>query len=231
MLMMVLGDSLNDWGMGWPGVELLAHGCRVDVRTVSRNVEVCRRAGELAVFPREGASNVYVMLLPGFERPSKKDVDEFVAMVGERGTDFLSGPTFANRNVPRTTNNDQASIEPKKLRASRQNVGGTSDAEFEEFWKLYPKRAGKKVGKAATKRYWDRYSPEERVAAMVGVRHYAQAIADGLWLSAKDPIRWVRDKAFEDWQTPAVPDNPRRNGSRPSSVNPNDSWAGAEATV
>lgn len=245
LLLLILADYANDWGMCWPKVETLAHGCRVDVRTVTRNIDVLAKSRrvegeehppELAVFPRPGTSNVYVLLLPGLDAPSKKDAEEFADLVGaDRASDFLSGVTFANRNVPRTTKNDQrARAKSKDVREAGQNDGGIEDAAepddlgFQGFWQQYPRRDGKRIGRGQAEAAWRRMTDEQRAAALVGVIHYAAAVQDGITI-AKDAFRWLRHKAYEDWQTPAVPDRGRRGAPPP--VNPNDAWAGEEQTA
>jgi hypothetical protein len=83
------------------------------------------------------------------------------------------------------------------------------DHEFIEFWSLYPKRNGKKLGKAKTYAKWTRLKLPQRAAAIAGVRHYRAACEGGATL-AKDPERWVRDHCWEDWQEPA--ELPARRG-------------------
>jgi hypothetical protein len=77
-------------------------------------------------------------------------------------------------------------------------TGGVDDG-FDAFWGVYPPRHGKKVDKRKAHDQWLRLKPPDRERAMVAVRHYAAA--DVL---AKDAHRWLRDRCFDDWQTPAV---------------------------
>jgi hypothetical protein len=84
--------------------------------------------------------------------------------------------------------------------ASKAKTAKTEE-RFERFWQAYPKRDGKRVGKAKAKAIWMRMTPEEHLAAWKGVHHYA---ASG-WIP-KDAERWLRDRVWEDWQEPATPD-------------------------
>lgn len=74
---------------------------------------------------------------------------------------------------------------------------------FEEFWRTYPKRDGKKVGRAKTLSLWRRLSWEERRRAYIGARNLANSER-----MPKDPERFIRrDTAgafpFDDWQEAA----------------------------
>lgn len=84
---------------------------------------------------------------------------------------------------------------------TRLKVVAKDDDSFERFWDSYPRRDGKRVGKAKALDVWRRLTAAERERATIGVAHYA---ASG-W-RAKDAERWLRDKAFDDWQEPATPD-------------------------
>lgn len=70
---------------------------------------------------------------------------------------------------------------------------------FEEFWELYPKRDGKKVGKAEAKKYFvAKIKDEEFLLMMQAVRNYASSkgCRDGY---AKDAIRFLRQDFWKDW--------------------------------
>ena len=76
-----------------------------------------------------------------------------------------------------------------------------ADDGFEDFWTLYPPRDGKKAEKRKAATEWSRMDRTERAAAMIAVKNYA----DSGW-KPKDAWRWLRDGVYEDWQTPATPD-------------------------
>ena len=85
---------------------------------------------------------------------------------------------------------------------------------FEEFWNVYPKRDGKRLGRGKVEVFWRRLSLEDRFAAFRGAKNYGSACDSGL-TRAKDAERWVRDRLWVDWQDPAVPDV-RTNGAGPA---------------
>ncbi len=88
-----------------------------------------------------------------------------------------------------------------------------TDLGFEAFWRIYPKRNGKKLGKAEAETVWKRLSRGQRQAATTGAQHYAEAVDAGLFL-AKDAHRWLKGSCWQEWQEPAQP-GPRVVNGRP----------------
>lgn len=78
------------------------------------------------------------------------------------------------------------------------------DDSFEHFWDAWPRRNGKKLARDKAERAWSRMTLDERRAAYIGAQHYAAASNAGL-AGAKDAFRWLRDREWPDWQTPAKP--------------------------
>lgn len=78
---------------------------------------------------------------------------------------------------------------------------------FDAFWSLYPRRHGKRVGKAEAERAWAKLTAADHRLIMAAVVHYAAACVGGVTL-AKDAERWLakRELWAETWQTPAVPE-------------------------
>lgn len=112
-------------------------------------------------------------------------------------------PTIAH---PRAIHNVRA---PTRDGASRTHARAYSDlipkgstptvtpseheAAFEAFWRNYPKRNGHKVGKASTRKQWDKLKPIERDEALANLERYAVA-KDGYPEDAERYLkhrRWV----------------------------------------
>lgn len=91
---------------------------------------------------------------------------------------------------------------------SRSERNGSDDPDlfrgFEKFWDVYPPRNGKKLEKGKCQVIWKRIKLDDRRAAFRGAQNYARAIAEGLQPAAKDPMRWLRDRCWTDWQEPAT---------------------------
>ena len=81
LLLVVLADQANAWGVSFPGVGTLADYANVDARRVSDHITGLEAMGELFVYRREGLHNVYVVL-PGLS------VDQRVQAVAFINTQF-----------------------------------------------------------------------------------------------------------------------------------------------
>jgi hypothetical protein len=83
-----------------------------------------------------------------------------------------------------------------------------SAERFEEhFWPNYPRRNGKRLGKPKALAQWQRLSIEDQRRAVRGLRNYADACNAGKTL-AKDAHRWLRDRDWKEWLTPADDQGP-----------------------
>ena len=76
--------------------------------------------------------------------------------------------------------------------------------DFEDAWTSYPKRKGKRVGKAAAKAKWDKLTTQDRVACFTAIGHYRQACDAGETI-AKDMERFLKADYWRDWMDPAEP--------------------------
>jgi hypothetical protein len=72
---------------------------------------------------------------------------------------------------------------------------------FDAFWALYPGRNGKKDGKEKCRVYYKRFKNGDRELVIQGARNYADSTQarEGF---AKDPIRFLQEKGWIDWQEP-----------------------------
>ncbi len=82
-------------------------------------------------------------------------------------------------------------------------------AEFETFWKLYPKRwnrsSGKhyKVGKWEASQVWKRLSQKDRTDILIKVKH----MQDGEFVL--DAHRWLKKRRFDDMEIPKPKPKPK----------------------
>lgn len=85
---------------------------------------------------------------------------------------------------------------------------------FDRFWKVYPARNGRTVGKAQAFAQWRKLKPTDMLDAWTGAGYYAAECEAGLTIAA-DAHRWLRDRRWVDYQTPPAMTAPQaRNGSR-----------------
>jgi hypothetical protein len=87
-------------------------------------------------------------------------------------------------------------------RAKRASI---APDDFAPFWDAYPRRNGRKLGKAATVKAWERLTQAERAEVMTAVVLYRAACDSGQTL-AKDPQRFLTQRAWADWLEPASGD-------------------------
>lgn len=87
----------------------------------------------------------------------------------------------------------------------------TPERGFDLFWQRYPRRNGKREGRGKALAQWAKLDLDTRKAAFRAAEHYAAACDAGATIAA-DAFRWLRDKRWEDWQTPA--ELARSNGRR-----------------
>lgn len=74
---------------------------------------------------------------------------------------------------------------------------------FNEFWDLYPKRKGRKVGKTVTMQIFSKIPAEEYINVITATRNYATSdVATGGY--AKDPERFLKKDFWRDWLEVAV---------------------------
>lgn len=112
---------------------------------------------------------------------------------------------------------------------SEDGESGADDlSSFDEFWKVYPARNGKKIGKDNALIEWRKLKPSERERAMVGAKHLAAS--DQL---PKDAERFLRRAKggkggfpFDDWQEPASGDANSSTFTPPRDADYLEGWSG-----
>ncbi len=126
----------------------------------------------------------------------------------------IKGPSSTEVLVLEGLKNGALQPGPQPLALVSDSVSPpATDLGFEAFWESYPKRNGKKLGKAEAEAVWKRLSRGQRQAAAMGAQHYAEAVDAGLFL-AKDAHRWLKGSCWQEWQERAQP-GPRRVNGRP----------------
>lgn len=80
-----------------------------------------------------------------------------------------------------------------------QRACGPTDPTFDEFWKAYPSRRGRKADRPKAHDAWKRLSFIERLDVMVCLVNYAAECRNGDTL-AKDAHRWLRPGIWDAWR-------------------------------
>jgi hypothetical protein len=80
-----------------------------------------------------------------------------------------------------------------------QPMPDQASGDFAEFWAAYPKRKGRKVGRAQAEKQYAR-SKAPHAVLMAAVRSYAAKCGE----YPKDAFRWLRDENWRDEDVKAV---------------------------
>lgn len=210
LILLSLADVANEHGGGsYPSKQRLAADSRSDPRTVQRHLRTMVDLGILAVEEKATQHRPTTYMLAAFRGDNLSPLDSPGETPGEaqgrhRGdtgeTPAASSPLIgtgkgSGRNISEITPHHTSShLVP-----------------LDAFWDIYPKRNGKRLYRNQTQPLWEKLVDEERRAAVIGARHYGEAVAQGLTI-AKDPHRWLRDKCWGDWQTPAEANSVHSDG-------------------
>lgn len=104
-----------------------------------------------------------------------------------------------------TDNNDNndKNVNKEKEIYNKEKENSETLALFDEFWKLYPRRKGRKVGKAECLEFWKTKVKEVDIPdLLIAVKNYAESdLAKRDF--AKDPIRFLKKDYWRDWLEPA----------------------------
>lgn len=91
-----------------------------------------------------------------------------------------------------------AETTPERTTPSPGGEEDDRDRGFDVFWAAYPRRNGKKLGKAKARTKWRALSYESKRAAYAAVLNYAAAVEAGSTI-ARDAERFLTSKWWEDW--------------------------------
>ena len=108
----------------------------------------------------------------------------------------LTGNQQATNRQLTTNKNDKN--EKNEKNNNKENI---YSEKFNIFWKLYPKRNGKKIGKKECLDWWQRKVDVEETYKQIirGVENFAESkkVIDGF---AEDPIRFLKHQRYLDYQ-------------------------------
>lgn len=99
------------------------------------------------------------------------------------------------------------------------------DHGFSEFWSVYPRRRGRKVGKERALERWSKLDLATRRLAFKAAKRYAEACDAGETI-AKDAERFLARDYWRDWLEDAAPTPPTRPTGVPEGAVPdgNGGW-------
>lgn len=183
LVLLAIADHQGEIG-AWPSIARLAKMVNSSERSVQRDIAYLQSIGELKVevqnapISRQYKSNLYWVILPG---------------VTTGVTDLPSGVTDSASGV--TTGGVQTLIEP--LREPNNNKRGKEQDLFDEFWKEYPRKEGKKPAFKAFRSALSRASFEDIIAGVIAYRS-SDRVKRGF---IKLPATFLNEDAWEDAAT------------------------------
>lgn len=217
LVLLGIADFANDDGIAYPSIPTLARKARLTPRNAQRAIRRLVASGELLIEEGKGPHRTHLYRIILSEKaPSEGSQNVRVTKCQDDICD-KEGVTFQPPNPLKRTviKKDRERGDNSSLSERKQDAFQAVDSQFEEFWKLYPARGGKKPEKKAALKNFSQLSAEDRQLILVAVKHYAES---GRW--PKDPHRWVRtakgDEPWRDWVEPEEPSKPLQNGHSPS---------------
>ena len=202
----------KDTGMCNPSIKTLADDCEMDRTTVMRHIEILTTLGLLsrsATGKEDGgrANNEYVLHMP---KPVQTDVSEgvkseFATGVKSHSDGGLSRiPTgvkshsCATRTLREPVKENLSlfgSIEPQ---SAREPEKPKSDG-FDDFWRVYPKKAAKADAQKAWRKAVTLAPPETIIAAAARYADWLNSGGPGEFRpQVKFPQGWLNGKRWED---------------------------------
>ncbi len=151
--------------------------------------------------PKESKSE-----LPG---PEKAEQIQAPAEIPGNSGNFRESPGKNGASKPFPSESLTESSPSESLTESESSPSGESrpgesepiSLAFDEFWKAYPRRDGKRQGKKPALERWRKLPPDKRAAAFRGLDAYA-ARCEGY---AKDAVRYLAQELWLDDEDPDEP--------------------------
>jgi len=150
LVLVKLADNASDQGECWPSYQHIADQCEIDRSTVRKHIKQLAEQGLLRIENREGpkgnSSNLYYLTLGGVGQNSTP--------IGPESTGVGPQPTGGvGPESTRTSHPSEPVNEPKPMVTPDLLEG------FEQFWKLYPKKKGRKDAAKA----WAKLKPNDEL--------------------------------------------------------------------
>ncbi|AJO76477.1 helix-turn-helix domain-containing protein [Pseudomonas sp. MRSN 12121] len=202
LVLIKLADNASDMGECWPSYQHIADQCEIGRSTVKLHIRELEKAGLLRrEFRRKGElnqSNVFHLTLDG---GADHDLGGGAPDNPPGAPDNPGGGAGA---APRTSHSYEPVKEPKPTVIPTDPVDG-----FDQFWKLYPKKKGRKDAAKA----WAKLKPNEELRQTLITALGQHSVSED-W--TKDRGRYVPNAATwlngERWTDELLP----ASGAKPS---------------
>jgi hypothetical protein len=201
----VLNRHANKNHIAFPGRKSLSSRVRCSKATIDRAMKELQAIGAVEVTHRR--------------EPGSKELDTNAYLLRVLRIGMRTGD-----DTPSRADDDTGSRVGDEVNRAIETEPLETEKTFAPFWGDYPSNAqGRKPEKQLALKQWQKLSPQDRELALVGVKHYADDHKDGAYV--KYAHRWLRDRTFEDWQTPA---RASPNGKKDKFRGINNDWERVE---
>lgn len=195
MVLLAIADSADDDGdNAWPSVATLARKASVSERRVQQIVKGLESRGLLTVHPQAGGHrgmrddrrpNLYAISLDGVKWISPRPAHGVKS-------DVLRGEISDAHGVKPVSPN------PSIETSNRTSKDMTDDGDFDEFWRVYPRKEAKKEAMKAWRRAIRTEAPSVIIAA--ALRYRADPNRDAEFTA--HPTTWLNQGRWEDEPLP-----------------------------
>lgn len=180
--------------------KILAKKCNVEVDRFRQVVKSCQ---EFALFDRRVYTRHRTLTSPGIIKRMLPVESKRLKMKEkyEEAKKNNSGVSEAETRQKLGRNLAETRQKPPKVKERKEKESNTYTQQFEEFWKLYPARNGRKVGKQEAMDAFVKIEDNDLGSLFLAVKNYAESktAKDGF---AKDPVRFLKKDFWKDWTMP-----------------------------
>lgn len=202
----------DDWDYTVAGLASICKEGKDAVRSALEELETARYIERRQTHAADGsfAGNEYIVYespadvrspLSGFPSTDKPST----------GNPLTENPTEQNTNIQNTKRTNTPIVPTGDAPGEKKRAKGEWEPErFEAFWKYYPPRQGKRSGKKAARRAWNRLQPDPNtIAAMGKALAWQKKSAD--WLRENGRFipmasTWINGRRWEDEIDTSGPD-------------------------
>jgi hypothetical protein len=111
----------------------------------------------------------------------------------------LNYDTYQDINTYRRTGKRTTKGQPKDTNNNDKNDNNIYMCGFKDFWKVYPPRNGRKLGKGETQKVFTTLRMRELENVVLAAKNYAESkdVQDGIGI--RDPKRFLKDDYWKEW--------------------------------
>jgi len=212
IVLLALADNANDGGYCWPSQDVIAHKASVSVRNLRRLLNDLESRGLIRIDARRRQD--------GYKAANGYQLSP-ANLSGKPADEHISPDTTGHSHRP-TVSDQEPSVEPpKSVNAQARPRDTQAKTEWEEFWKIYPR----KVAKDAAHRAWlSAIRREDPHIILMGLDRLLPSLMKREPQYVPHPATWLNGGSWNDDPDPA-PSSTSRDGRRQQPpIDPQREW-------